>query len=1045
MIRLSIKRPVAISMVYVAAALLGVAAWRNIPLELLPDTRLPQLSITAVWPGASPEATEALLTSPLEGAVQQVRGVVKVESTSSDQGGSGLAQLTVQFAPETDMDFARLELAERLSALREELPAAASSPRVEQYVPEAFQQQTQPFLSYDVTGPYTLAALRTYVDETIVPDVQQLDGVANVTVNGGLRPVVRIVLDPQRIAALRLSPAMVRERVTQLDLVREAGVARDEITGLERTVTIREHARDVGDIASAVLLSGGGRLVRVRDVATVSAGYEDPDSYFRIDGRPALSFEVHRQPRSNALRVSDRVKGALATLSSQAPPGVRLILANDESRAIRLQLTDLRHRALISAVVVFVVLLVSLRSLRSAGVVFATIAFSILIALNLLYFAHYSLNVLTLMGLAMGFGLIVDNAIVVLENIHRRVRGGEAPEAAAEHGSREVVVAILASTLTTVVVFIPFMYLQGELRAYYVPMAVAVGVSLLASLFVAFSFIPAVSRRVLAAVRRAPARRSPVALGAMPARARWLWRRDLHGSLVATTLRWPWVTVGVALVMLVGSGWLFQKHVVRGFLWRNFYGEDTYLSVQIQLPRGAQLARTNELTTYFEQRLHELPEVDRFVSHVYPQYALIRVTFPDSLERTAVPIAIKEQLTAFGNLFGGAEVRVYGYGPSFYGGGGSAPNYSIKILGYNYETVRDIAEELGRRLTRFSRIRDVDVNASGEFYERDRATEMALHIDRARMAMHGLTARDVVGQVAAAVNGRAAGEVLPVGGQEVTLSIKRAGFDSLDVQGLENLLIPGRGAPVRLGDVARVEERNVLGRIVREDQQYQRRVAYEFRGPAKLGDRVRDAVVASMRLPEGYTIDVHDQFRWSTEEQQQLYGVLAVALVLIYMVTAALFESAKQPLCVLLTVPMALIGVFLIFYLGHASFTREAYIGVIMMGGIVVNNAILLVDRVNQLRRDHGRPLREAILEGTRQRVRPILMTSACTVLGLLPLVLFSPTADANIWNALGFSLIGGLTSSTLLVLTVTPALYLLFERRGEGRRMSAKNRSQNS
>jgi HAE1 family hydrophobic/amphiphilic exporter-1 len=233
-----------------------------------------------------------------------------------------------------------------------------------------------------------------------------------------------------------------------------------------------------------------------------------------------------------------------------------------------------------------------------------------------------------------------------------------------------------------------------------------------------------------------------------------------------------------------------------------------------------------------------------------------------------------------------------------------------------------------------------------------------------------------------------------------------------------------------------VGERDVLSRIERSDQQYQRYVSYEFRGPAKLGDRVRDQVIAATDLPEGYVIEGEQEWSWSTEEQEQIYQVLAVSLVLIFMVTAALFESLRQPFVVLLAVPMALVGVFLIFYFLDASFTREAYIGVIMMGGIVVNNAILLVDHVNLLRRKYGLPLREATVQGTLERVRPILMTSFTTVLGLMPLVLFSEYADANIWNALGLALIGGLTSSTLFVLTITPALYFLMERGPEKRRL---------
>jgi HAE1 family hydrophobic/amphiphilic exporter-1 len=1045
MIRLSIRRPVAVSMAYLAVALLGVAAWRNIPIELLPDTDLPQLTVSAEWSRASPEAMEAFVTARLEAVVQQVRGVEEVSSVSSEQYGQARSQVTVEFARGTDMDFARLDLSERLGSLEEELPEGVVGPRIEPYVPEELRDQARPFLRYTLTGPYTLEALRTHVDEQAAPELLQVDGVSGVEVFGGRARVLEIVLDENRVNALRLRLEDVWRRVLELEYVREAGVVEQD--GIQRTLAIRHRTESPDEIRRAPLLTDRGRVVRVSDVAVVHDTYEEPRSLYRIDGQPAVSFQIHKEAGVNTVAVADAVKRRLAELEGIHPAGARLILDDDESEAIRKQLTDLRIRALVSAAVVFVVLLVFLRSFRSAGIVFATIAFSILIALNLIYFGGYTLNLLTLMGLAMGFGLIVDNAIVVLENIYRKWQRGSAAEGqriegVAEEASKEVVLPILAATLTTVIVFIPFVYLQGELRVFYIPLAIVVGMSLTASLFVAFTFIPALAVKLLGG--RVDGRTGGwVSAGSTPRPVRPSARPPvyirLYATLIRGTLRWPWVTIVLALGCLGGSYYVFNKYVTRGVLWRSWWGQDTYISIYISLPRGEELERTDELARFFEAKLKTVPEIERFVTSVQPQYAYIRVTFPDSLENTQVPVGIKEQMFAYSNLFGGAEVRVIGFGPSFYGGGATPPNYSIKILGYNYATVRDIAEDLGRRLRRFSRIRDVDVNSAGGWYARDKASEFVLALDRQRLGLHGLSAENVVYQVAAAVRGTVRQGFIRVGGDELRFDVKLAGNESVDVLELPELLLQTpAGQPVRVGDVATVGERDVLSRIDRENQQYQRYVSYEFRGPTKLGDRVRDAVIASTRLPEGYTVEGEQEWSWGTEEQQQVYEVLAISLVLIFMVTAALFESIRQPFVVLLAVPMALVGVFLAFYFMDASFTREAYIGVIMMGGIVVNNAILLIDHVNLLRRKHALPLRDAVVQGTLERVRPILMTSFTTIFGLLPLVLFSEYADANIWNALALALIGGLASSTLFVLTVTPAIYWLLEKGPERRKAVA-------
>jgi multidrug efflux pump subunit AcrB len=394
---------------------------------------------------------------------------------------------------------------------------------------------------------------------------------------------------------------------------------------------------------------------------------------------------------------------------------------------------------------------------------------------------------------------------------------------------------------------------------------------------------------------------------------------------------------------------------------------------------------------------------------------------------------------AYSHLFGGTDVRVYGYGPSFYGGGGSAPNYSIEVRGYNYERTRAIAEDLKRRLERFSRVRDVNTNSGGNYWMNDRAVEYVVELNRPRLAAHNLTAQEVVSQVGASVRGRSGQSNLRVGGEDLSFDVKFEGHRSMSVLELNELLLRNAAGTsnVRLGEVASVRQREVLSQIDRTDQQYQRFVRYEFRGPSKLGDRVRDAVIEATLLPEGYEIIGQQEWSWGEEDQAQIWKLLSVSLVLIFMVTAALFESIKLPFVVLLTVPMAVIGVFMIFFFADATFTREAYIGVIMMGGIVVNNAILLVDHINQKRRIHGMALKEAIVTGTLERVRPILMTSATTIFGLLPLVLFSETADANIWNALGFALIGGLIASTFFVLTVTPALYTISEARREKKRIA--------
>ena len=1014
MIKTSYRRPVAIAMAYIAVALLGLRAWQDIPIERHPDVSLPQLNITARWPGASPETMEAFLTSPVEAAVQLVGGVERIVSQSSETSAS----ITAHFTRETDMDFARLDLSERLRAFEEtDLPPGAEV-MVRDYVPAEYRRTS--LLEYTFTGALTLGALREHLDEVVVPELSRVEGVAVVQASGGRERILEVEINRESAAALGVSAGEVRNALSRLDLRGVAGAVREGDN--EWTVTIHNRPSSAQDIRNAIIRNDSDKVIRISNVATVRDTWEDVTSYYRINNRPAVSLSVVKEAGANAVRVVDRVKERMEVVEARNPPNTRFILDQDGSELIRKEMSDMRSRVFVSAMVIFAVLLIFLRSIRPAVMVFATIAFSVLIALNFIYFAGYSLNQLTLIGLAMGFGLVVDNSIVVLENIYRRWQQGKSREEATMRGAANVVLPIIAATGTNLIVLVPFVYLQDDLRLYYLPLAIAVGLSLVGSLLVAFSFIPALAGRLLPERQQGDARLA----GARPP----IYER-FYRSLVTGTLRWPWLTLSVPIVALCVTGYIFNKHVDRGFRWGGLGGSDTYINISIGLPDGTDIERTEEFTRFFENRLRAMPQVRRFVTNVGQTSSRIRVTFPKEIENTQIPVGIKDQLFAYSLQFSGIDVRVTGYGPSFYGGGGGySPQYRIQILGYEYLKVKEIAEDVGSRLERLSRVRDVNTNAALSYRDRERAKEFGVVIRRDVLANYDLTVQQLVGEVQAAVRGQTSNTQIKIGGDEIRFQVKVEGNREIDlVEFTERLVTTSTGEPVRLGNLVEVEPRDVLSTIHRENQQYARSVGYEFRGPPKLGNTTQETTIRTTATPPGYQVRERDSYRLTRDEQAQIYLVLGASIILVYMLTAALFESLLLPLCVLLTVPMALIGVFMIFFYTNATFTREAYFGVIIMGGIVVNNAILLVDHINRLRWEEKLGLKAAVVRGTVERVRPILMTTTTTILGLLPLVLFTETVNATIWNALAFVLIGGLASSSMLVLTVTPAIYFLIEK----------------
>ena len=1028
MIELSVRRPVATTALYVGLLTLGAWSLALIPVELLPEVDGLRLTVTATWHGVSPEAMEARVTAPLEGAARQVGGIREIRSVSrsTPRGFGATAEITLEFDPETRMEFARLQLRERFAALRDELPPGLRGPSVEPYVPEEFQEESRPFMTWRMRGTHTAARLGRVADRELRPGLLGMEGVSAVRVRGGRGRQVSVVLDEARMEALGLTVDSIRARLDDLSELRAAGDVL--IDGRRMALAVETRAGSVAEVRDLVVVRRGQGAVRLGELAELTEQVSDPSSHLRIDGEPAVTLVLYRQAGSNAIELSGRVRARMDTLRAGLPPALLVELADDQSEDIRAQLTDLRFRALASAVVIFLVLTLFLRSLGSVLVVFATIGFSVLAAVHFLYLRGFTLNTLTLAGLAWGFGLVVDNAIVVLENIRRRHEGGEPLRSAAVEGARQVALPVVAATGTTAVVTVPLLLLQGELRAWYVPLGWAVGFSILASLFVAFTFVPSLAARLGGRGmerRTEPTGHEGEGGGDVPAGRRGeapLYVRGYRAVLEAA-LDHPVIVVVVCAVCLAGSWWLFDRHVTRGVRWSDFFGRDTYIAIRVEFPRGAGLGRTDELARSFEGKLATLPEVERYETRVQPGWAQIRVTFPPALETTAVPVATKARMVAYGHGFSGAEVRVYGYGPSFYGGGGSPPNYSVKVFGYNYLQVLKIGSSLARRLERMSRIREVDPNASGRWYDRDRAFEYFVRPDREALAGTGVTVEELLGHVSASVQGEQGGGRIYVEGEELPLALKLEGYRAFTFRDLRDLRVPSdAGGAVRVGSVADVRQRDVLSLILRENQEYQRTVAWEFRGPRKLGDIVRDAVLESMELPPGYRIEAEDRFTVSEEERRQVWMAVGFAVLLVFLVTAAIFESLAAPFVVLLTLPLALIGVFLIFFFTDAAFTRTAYIGAIMMGGIVVNSAILVVCHIGDLR--GSLPTREAILRGALERVRPILMTTLTTVLGLLPLILFSPSRDENVWNALVLATVGGLLSSTLFVLTALPVAY---------------------
>jgi HAE1 family hydrophobic/amphiphilic exporter-1 len=997
-------------MMMLAILITGVASLSRLPLDITPEVDFPKLSVVTSWPFTSPETVEAFVTSPIEAVASTLRNVRSVSSLTEE----GLSTVTVEFRRGTDMDFAAFELNERLSSLQETFPYGVAPPKIQKYVPKEFRRGR--FLSYHLTGNFSLAELRRYALERIRPALLSIDGVVEVEVLGGKEEQLLIELDPDRLRSFGVKPAQIAPVLQDANIHLGAGWLNRY--GKRFDILIKDPPLSPEQIERVILRVENGSVLRLGDVARVRLTYSRPRSLIRIDGQPAVVVNIEKGAGKNAIRVADRVFARIAELEKDFPDGLRLIKERDQSERIRQELADLSRRALFCVAVIFATLLLFLRNPAGPVIILSTIFFSVLLTLNFFYLTGISLNLITLAGLTLGFGMLVDTSIVVYDNILRKAEQGVPLSAAARMGTGEVFLPVLASTLTTVAAFIPFLYMTGELRLYYLPFAMAVGLSLLSSLLVAFTFTPVFTRFAIA--------RWHVARSSVREHSR-VWRVVLkfYPGMLRFCLRHRLLTVLVTLLVFAGSFYLFYRYVERGRIW--VWRDQTFLRVYLRMPEGAELERADEVVRSIEKEVVGDPYVDRVFSRITADGAFIDITFPDSVVYSAYPYILKERLVARAAFTGGIDISVVGYGLPYARGGAVAPSFHLEVLGYNYERVKTIAERVGEKLKHHPRVREV--NTAGMPWAILGRRELVLRLDRAMLPQFGLTVADVLAQIRHYLRETLAWQRVRIGVREIEYRVKMKNFRAFDLRQLQDLILEGSdGQKVRLRHIAKLEESRAPSQIERKDQQYRRWISFEFRGPYRMGARFVESVVKSTVLPPGYKLQRPRYFFMTEEEKRQIYWILAFSLLLVFMVTAALYESLRYPFVVILTVPLALIGVFLIFFFSENSFDRSAYIGVILLAGIVVNNAILLVHNI-QLLHGRGLSLNEAAFQGALDRARPILMTSATTIIGLLPLVLFA-RAREGIWYALALSTIGGLLSSTFLVLLVTPVLYSLVSRK---------------
>ena len=1028
---------------------------------------MPEIRVTANWPGASPRQIERYIAAPIERILQTIPGTARVESLSEES----TAFVTAGVAEGIELEPYVVQVGEALERLRGTLPDRVA-PQLTKRVPEALREE-HGFMTLQLVGPGTPDVLRELAEEAVTPRLRSVPGVADVLVEGGTERELLVAMEAGRLAAYSLTVADVRQPLAEALQGDVYGALR--IRG-ERLLLVHPAEDEVtalrGLVVSAPMPSENAAAVRLSDVAEVHLGPAPLRSITRINGQAVVSLTVERAQGTSMIAASRAVQDRLSALEKTLPEGTRLLVALDKTEAVRVQLRDLAWRGGLGLLLVVIVLLLLLKSVRAALVVLYTVAVSLAVAFLLLRPLGLTLNLLTLAGLVLVFGLLVDNAVVVVEQLIlqrsksrlRETSGTALERENTQAAIRAVGLPLVGGTISTAAVMLPLVYLSGELRALFVPFGVLVGVTLLTSLAGAAVLVPAL-RRFLPPPeptrRRTRLRRWVHRLAAVPyqlaaGRPRltlltlilligvpaWLLPQELaepeKGAAVPTQRLTSLYnrTLGSATVQaarqwidpaLGGLSRMFVQNATLGTAWS--FESRPVVRVRLGFPPGNPIERSSALLRRFEEEALASEAVHRTLAQVYERQALLTVEFTDGALRGVEPFLLRERLIGKAINLAGIDVSVFGLLPEGYSSrtGSTARGFRLEAYGPNYEDLKELSRAFAERLqARSRRMADVDIN-SGLYGFEEKREVLRFNWGAGAQLRSGVDVGAVAGALRPILNTRFPLFYADLEGMvQVPVRLVVEGADEIDVARLARQpLLVGDSTRVQLGALSSFDVEEMPARIERADQQYKRYIQVDYRGPARIGTELIEAELAAFTLPPGYRIETASFAFFDTDVRRAFWLVLLATLGLIYLVTAAVFESWRLPLVVLLSVPTAVAGLAIGFLATGAPLAEGAFIGVVLLAGIAVNDAILLVDRYRQLRelRPHtasGVLARLAV----RERLRPMWTTTLSTAAGLLPLLLFPD--EGNFWFGLAVTVTGGLLSATLLAPLATVAVLTL-------------------
>ena len=1036
-------RPITVSMLFLMILILGILSLFKVPIELNPNIELPKVYITTMWYGTSAETMESVITSPIESVVATIKGVKNISSTTE----TGMSRVTVEFGRYADFKYSVLELGEKISRVAESFPQNVV-PIINKTAPKEVMEQR--FMTYSVSASLEEMTIKKILEDKVKPVILSIQGVSDVKIQGGLNRQIKVLVDENKLHQYGISFDLIMEKLNNIDYIKNCGELINNLTSAP--ILIYDNIESISDIANIVLTNVNGNLIRLHDVASILNTMEDRNVFNRINGEPKITLEIEREAGENIITAADEVIKKIEVISGTIPE-VKFKKEYDESDQLRKELTKLFEQASIAFIGVFLTLIVFIRSVRASIIVIFEIFFSIIVVILIFSFFDITLNILSISGLALGVGILVDNSIVVHENIiFHKVRSDDY-NSSIINAMAEVSKPLLGSTLTTSIVFIPFFFLPDDLKDMFFNFGIGIALAIVVSLCFALTFIPFAvkyfekTEKVIhhdkqtvmlpiyeKALRFSIKRKWLVFVFVLLILGLPLWllpdkvESGIFKNFYNNTFKSNFYRGHEKLIHKItgGSWYLFKEYVRKGDI-MNYGRENNTLRISLTMEDGTDINVLNEITTKIEKRLDKYMEyIQNYYTFLQENTGQLTIYFNDEFKYSSFPYLLKAELISYFAEFGGLHAIVFGYGDPYSAGSSfyNSSNFDVRVLGYKYNKVKDIALELKEKLEENPRIDNVDINSS---WFRSNTYEIVAKVDRKRSAMLGLNVNDILNVIRAHAGGMAVYKLVSLDDEKITMSLKFKNYDEYQMYDLMNQKIRDKvGNVFLIKDIVDISREKVLGNITRYKQQYSRTVTFNYNGHHEYGSDYLKSVINSIALPYGFYIDTGYGGMLSAKNEIAFLKILLVSLFLIYIITASLFESFKKPIIILSVIPMAMIGVFLIYFLSDYNFGTGAYAGLALLFGISVNDSIILVDYISRLQ-TAGKSLDEAIVEGTKRRTKPIIMTTITTIIGLLPFIIIGD--PSSIWHGMALTVIGGILTSTFIVLTVLPAVYKIFYR----------------